>query len=128
MIIVDLPAPSVPARSAKVVIYTRVSAAENKPNLDSQAERLVRFCLARGWQVNRIVKEVGSGVNDGRKLFLALLANASSTRIVVEHKDRASRFGVAYIQTLLHNQGRELVIANQAETTEDDLMGDFVAI
>ena len=49
-------------------------------------------------------------------------------RIVVEHKDRASRFGVAYIQTLLAMQDRELVIVNTADTAQDDLMGDFVAI
>jgi putative resolvase len=47
---------------------------------------------------------------------------------VVEHKDRASRFGVACIQTLLAMQGRELVIVNTADTAEEDLLGDFVAI
>ena len=47
-------------------------------------------------------------------------------QLVVEHKDRASRFGVAYIQTLLAMQGRELVMVNTADTAEDDLMGDFV--
>ena len=47
---------------------------------------------------------------------------------MVEHKDRASRFGVTYIQTLLAMQGRELVIVNTAGTAEDDLMSDFVAI
>jgi len=45
---------------------------------------------------------------------------------VVEHKDRASRFEVAYIQTLLAMQGRELVMVNTADTAEDDLMGDCV--
>ena len=47
---------------------------------------------------------------------------------MVEHKDRASRFGVAYIHILLAMQGRELVVVNTADTAEDDLMGDFVAI
>ena len=46
----------------------------------------------------------------------------------MEHKDRAARFGVAYIQTLLTLQDRELVIVNTADTEETDLMGDFVAI
>ncbi len=35
---------------------------------------------------------------------------------------------MAYIQTLLDLQERELVIVNTADTAEDDLMGDFVAI
>ena len=47
---------------------------------------------------------------------------------MVEHQGRASRFGVTYMQTLLGRALRELVVVNTAATTEDDLMGDFVAI
>ena len=111
-----------------VAVYARVSSSENKQNLDTQAERLIRWCNAQGWSVGKVVKECGSGVNDQRPKFLALLANPTISRIVVEQKDRASRFGVAYIQTLLALQERELVIVNTADTAEDDLMGDFVAI
>ena len=75
-----------------------------------------------------MVKEVGSGINDQRHKFLAVLANQEISRIVVEHEDRASWFGVAYIQTWLPMQERELVVLNTADTTHDDLMGDFVAI
>ncbi len=60
--------------------------------------------------------------------FLALLTDPKISQIVVEHKDRVSRFGVAYIQTLLAMQGRELVIVNTADTARADFMGDFVAI
>jgi predicted site-specific integrase-resolvase len=31
-----------------VAIYARVSSAENKSNLESQAERLAAYCAARG--------------------------------------------------------------------------------
>lgn len=34
-----------------VANYARVSAAENRPNLESQAERLVAYCAAKGYQV-----------------------------------------------------------------------------
>jgi predicted site-specific integrase-resolvase len=49
-----------------VAIYARVSSAENQSNLDSQAERLVAYCTARGYEVTKVVKEVGSGINDAR--------------------------------------------------------------
>ena len=78
--------------------------------------------------VAKVITAGGSGINDQRPKFLALLANPQISRIVVEHKDRASRFGVAYIQTLLAMQERELVVVNTADTVEDALMGDFVAI
>lgn len=111
-----------------VAVYARVSSSENKDNLERQAERLVSWCNAKGWSVGKVVKECGSGINDQRPKFLALLADPKIGQIVVEHKDRASRFGVAYLQTLLSMQGRELVIVNTADTAEDELMGDFVAI
>jgi predicted site-specific integrase-resolvase len=108
-----------------VAVYARVSSTENTKNLDTQAERLITWCHAQGWSVG---KECGSGINDQRPTFLALLANRDIQRIVVEQKDRAARFGVASIQTLLAMQDRELVIVNTADTAQDDLMGDFVAL
>jgi putative resolvase len=74
------------------------------------------------------VDKAGSGSTDQRPKFLAVLATREIGRIVVEQKDRASRFGVAYLQTLLAMQDRELVVVNTADTTQDDLMGDFVAL
>ena len=117
-----------PPKQQIVAIYARVSSRENKTNLETQAERLMSWCNAQGWSIGKVVKECGSGIDDQRPKFLALLANPQISRIVVEHKDRASRFGVAYIQTLLAMQERELVVVNTADTVEDDLMGDFVAI
>jgi predicted site-specific integrase-resolvase len=111
-----------------VYIYTRVSSAENKDNLDSQAERLVQYCMAKGYQIKGIVKEVGSGVNDNRKKLLELLNDNDCGIIVVEHKDRLTRFGFNYIQTLLNKQGREVEVVNEADNGKQDLMQDFVSI
>jgi putative resolvase len=47
---------------------------------------------------------------------------------VVAHQDRCSRFGVAYIQTLLQTQGRDLVSVNEAKEGQEDLPQDVVAV
>jgi putative resolvase len=112
----------------RVAIYARVSSAENKPNLDSQAERLLAYCSAKGYQVAKVVKEIGSGVNDSRPKLLGLLEDVNTTVIVVEHKDRLSRFGVRYIETLLRVQGRRLEIVNESEDDKEDLLADLTAI
>ncbi|HEX6553563.1 MAG TPA: IS607 family transposase [Ktedonobacteraceae bacterium] len=112
----------------KVAVYARVSEASNKSNLDSQAERLVAYCAARGYQVAKVVKEVGSGINDSRPKFLALLADLDIGTIVVEHKDRASRFGFRYLETLLKTQRRSIEVVNQAEDSTEDLLADLIAI
>jgi predicted site-specific integrase-resolvase len=112
----------------QVAVYARVSSAENTSNLDSQAERLVAYSVAKGYQIARVVKEVGSGVNDARPKFLALLEDLSIQTIVVEHKDRASRFGVRYIESLLRLQGRHLEVVNQSENGTEDLLTDLTSI
>jgi predicted site-specific integrase-resolvase len=114
----------------KVAIYAHVFTSENKKNLDTLAERLGGWCTLQGWSVVQVVKECGSGVNDHRPRLLVLLADPSITHIVVEHKDRASRFGVAYIHTLVAVQKRELAVVNSAHTAEEDLVSiitSFVA-
>lgn len=112
----------------RIAIYTRVSSAENKANLETQVDRVASYCAAKGYQVHVIVKEVGSGVNDHRPKFLKLLADPTITKIVVEHKDRATRFGFQYIETLLSPQGRSIEVINLADNGKEDLLHDLVAI
>ncbi len=127
-IIIDDPVASPPASASQVAIYARVSAVENRPNLDRQAERLEAYCAAKGYQIHHVVKEVGSGVNDHCPKFLKLLADTAITTIVVEHKDRATRFGFAYLETLLEQQDRRIEVVNLAEHGREDLVTDLVSM
>ena len=45
-----------------------------------------------------------------------------------EHKDRATRFGFRYLDTLLRGQGRAIEVVNLAENDQEDLMADLTAI
>jgi putative resolvase len=123
---IDKAVPTV--RQQKVAIYARVSAAENKDNLEGQAKRLTDYCAAKGYGVTAVVKEIGSGVNDTRPRLLKLLTDPTITLIVVEHKDRLTRFGFNYIEQLLALQGRQVEVVNLAENGKEDLMQDFVSI
>jgi len=111
-----------------VAIYARVSSAEHRANLDRQAERLLDYCAARGYQVGKVVKEVASGVNNSRPQFLALLDDQRVRTIVVEHKDRATRFGFGYVERLLLAQGRSIEVVNLAENDREDLLADLTSI
>ena len=48
--------------------------------------------------------------------------------IIVEHKDRFSRFGLNYIKLLLELQGRKIEVINDVNDSKEDLMQDFVSI
>lgn len=112
-------------REFYTVIYARVSSSENRNNLESQAKRLEQFCLAKGWIINEIVKECASGLNDNRPKLIKILSERKATRLVVEHKDRLTRFGFNYIKTLYPEC--EIIVVNESEDKED-LIEDFVSL
>lgn len=111
-----------------VAVYARVSSSENKDNLERQKERIVSYANARGYKIAKIVTEIGSGLNDKRPKLESILTDPSITVIIVEHKDRLARFGVNYIEKLLHLQGRTIEIINPPTNDQDDLMQDFISI
>lgn len=111
-----------------VAIYARVSSSENKSNLERQVERLTSYANAKGYKVEKVVKEIGSGVNDERKGLTALLKDKSINLIIVEHKDRLTRFGFHYIETLLAVQDRKIEVLNPVQDEKEDIIQDFVSI
>lgn len=110
------------------IVYSRVSSSQNKDNLQSQSKRLVDFCNAKGWGVDAVVSEIGSGLNDGRRKMLRILDEGKCTRLVVEHKDRLTRFGFRYIESLCRHIGCDLVVVNVVDDDKEDLIQDFVSV
>lgn len=111
-----------------IVTYSRVSCSENKDNLERQSQRLSDFCFARGWVVNESISEIASGLNDKRPKLNKILSNRRVTKIIVEHKDRLTRFGFNYLQILLKNYGCEIIVINEADNDTNDLIQDFISI
>jgi putative resolvase len=52
------------------------------------------------------VTEIASGLNDSRPKLLKLLTDLSIPVLVVEHRDRLTRFGFTSIEQLMQTQGR----------------------
>ena len=108
-----------------VIVYARVSSSENKSTLNTQAERLCQYCTANGWTVNEVVKECASGLNDNRPKLSKILSERKATKLVIEHKDRLTRFGFNYIKLLLNDC--DIIVVNECET-DQDLFEDFVSL
>ena len=111
-----------------VALYARVSTQKQAENLTRQHERLIEACRERGYRIVLDCYEIASGLNDGRPKLEKLLADTSITVIVVEHRDRLTRFGYHYIETLLSAQGRRIEVVNLANNGKDELMEDLVSI
>ena len=89
--------------------------------------RCTEFARARGVVVNKIYKEIASGMNDNRKQ-LNRMVDSNPSMIIVEHKDRLTRFGFNLIEKLLQKQGCELLVVNRDSEGEKDLMKDMISV
>lgn len=115
-------------KAKNIVLYARVSTYPKKADLERQMERLRSYANANGYIIKREYKEIASGMNDNRRLLNKILMDQDAQTIIVEHKDRLTRFGFNYIKNLLALQDRHVLVINEENNADDDLMRDFVAI
>ena len=115
------------ASSGRTVVYCRVSSHDQREDLERQAGRVGLWASEHGLSVDEVVAEVGSGLCAKRPLLARLLADASVTRIVVEHRDRLARFGVEHLGAALSAQGRQILVVDAGEV-DDDLVRDMTEV
>jgi putative resolvase len=121
-------APASPLGTAgRTVVYARVSAHDQRGDLDRQVSRVMAWASLQHLVVDQVVCEVGSGLNGRRPKLARLLADPQVTTIVVEHRDRLARFGVEQLQAALSAHGRRVLVADVGEAT-DDLVRDMVEV
>ncbi len=116
-----------PTPFTTAVIYCRVSNQSRKEELEYQVKRCQDFCATNGLVITHIYKEVASGMNDNRKAFWKML-DSNPTTIVIENKDRLTRFGFNYISRLLEKLGTKVIVINSCTSDKDDLIRDLVAV
>lgn len=114
-------------KNETTIIYARVSNHSRKNELNYQVNRLEDFCFKNGYTITAIHKEIASGMNDNRKELWKVI-NKKPTRIIVENKDRLTRFGFNYIERLLKEQGTEIIVVNEANEDKEDLIKDLCSI
>ena len=108
-------------------VYARVSSGDQRADLDRQAARVSVWATAQGHSIDRVVTDIGSGLNGKRRKFLSLLSEPSVTTIVIEHRDRFARFGSEYVAASLQANGRRLVVVDDTEV-DDDLVRDMTEV
>ncbi|MCD6196283.1 MAG: IS607 family transposase [Staphylothermus sp.] len=121
-------------REIRAVIYARVSSYKQKRdgNLDRQIERLRNYCSAKGYKVVDIITDVTSGLKEDRnglqKLF-DIVENHQADVVVVEFRDRLTRFGFDYLKRYFESHGVKVEVVEETEKGYmEELIEDFVAI
>ena len=122
----ETPAPS-DTKQSRTVCYARVSSADQKTDLQRQADRLKAFALGMGVEAPEVVTETGSGMNDKRRKLNRLLADPGGGVIIVEHRDRLARMNAGLVEGALKAQGRRLIVVDDGEL-DDDLVRDMTEV
>jgi putative resolvase len=118
----------------RAVIYARVSSHKQKKdgNLDRQVERLRSYCSAKGYKVVDVITDVASGLNEERsgllKLFNLIIGKQIDV-VVVEFKDRLTRFGFEYLRRWFESHGVKIDVVEESEKGYmEELVEDFISI
>jgi predicted site-specific integrase-resolvase len=113
--------------SRLTAVYAPASSAEERDDLDRQVARVCSWAVANGFSIDRVVTEVGPGLNRKRRKFLGLVSDQKVTTILVEHRDRFAGLGSEYVAASFKASGRRLVVIDEAEV-DDDLVRDMTEV
>ena len=114
--------------------YARVSSHEQKQkgDLDRQSQRLSEYCAKKGLLVTHIIKDVGSGLNDNRSGFIRLtdlIMQGKVNKLIIEHKDRLTRFQFKFIKKMFESYGCEIIVINGIDVSnEEELAADMMSL
>lgn len=114
--------------------YARVSSNEQKQkgDLDRQSQRLSEYCAKNRLLVTYIIKDVGSGLNDNRNGFIKLtdlVIAGKINKLVIEHKDRLTRFQFKFMKKIFESYGCEVIVVNEIDVSDnEELTTDMMSL
>ena len=103
----------------KVILYARASTAKQRDDLKNQVSFLREFVNARGVIVDRVMTDIGSGLNLKRKNWNELIKMAEEGKVAeiyIAHKDRVVRFGFDWFERHLAEHGAKIIVVNNGST------------
>lgn len=116
------------------VIYARVSSHEQKVkgDLDRQAMHILEH--QESLQNPLVLKEVGSDLNDKRKelqKLIQMVLDGKVNKVYVTYRDRLTRFGYHYLESIFFAKGVEIVVLNdvsQEKDVQQELVEDMMSL
>lgn len=117
------------------VTYARVSSQKQKTSgdLDRQSQRLSEYCAKHNLYVEHIIKDVGSGLNDKRIGFnqlTNLVINGKVNKVIIEHKDRLTRFQFNFIKKIFETFDVDIIVIDDKDEISDaeELTRDMMSL
>ena len=123
------------AKQEVCATYARVSSQKQKVSgdLDRQSQRLSEYCAKHNLYVEYIIKDCGSGLNDKRQGFVQLtdlIVKGKVNKVIIEHKDRLTRFQFNFIKNMYSVFGCEIIVLDDKEdvSNAEELTRDLMAL
>jgi len=115
------------------VVYARVSNTKQKADLNKQISTISNYAVSNGFKLDLIFKDIASGMNENRADFnkmMKLVLERKVSKIFVSYKDRLTRFGFGYLDSICKIVGTEIIVLNSTkeEDFQSELTADLVSI
>lgn len=81
-----------------------------------------------------ILKEVGSGLNDKRRKIqelIGMVLDGKVNRVFVTYRDRLTRFGFHYLESMFAHQGVQIIVVRDKErkkSVNEELVEDMMSL
>ena len=119
-------------RGESVISYARVSTQSQKKQLIEQNKRIYESCISRGLDLEKQYSDIKSGMNADRKEFQEVcerIIKGEISLLVIENKDRLTRFGFDLLEQFFKYFGTKILILNDEisnKSYEEELTEDLI--
>ena len=119
----------------EVAVYCRVSSQDQRKggDLERQEGRVLKYCSKNGYKVRYTLSDVGSGMSVNRprlKRLFKLVVEKRINRVLVEHRDRLTRFCFGIYEAFFNSHGVEIECCKDTlpKTFEAELVEDMLSL
>ena len=110
------------------IIYARVSSTKQADDLSRQIEIVKSYAISNGFKIDKVYKDIASGMNENRKEFNLMLREifaGNVDKVFVSYKDRLTRFGFDYFKHIFEEFGTKIVVLDELEETNSDFQKEL---
>ena len=116
----------------KVVGYARVSSNTQLDDLERQKNAIIEYAKGQGFELDEIITDVGSGLNERRRGYqklLGMVARREVKAVIVTYRDRLTRFGFDTLEFFFGVFGAKIIVINEEEKApHEELVDDLISI
>lgn len=121
-------------KGESIISYARVSNQSQKKQLVEQNQRIYESCISRGLYLEKQYSDIKSGMKSDRKEFQEIcqrIIKGEISLLVVENKDRLTRFGFDLLEQFFKYFGTKILVLNDEisnKSYEEELTEDLISI